>query len=138
VVHLLLAENTFEIQVAYWKSDLFQHCAPNLLTLWALTFLRSRQLYSYSKIYQHLWNSKDHYRVLKGHRLVPNLSHIDSDHTTPNYHSNIISILSLLLLLISSGDSFPSVLPTKILHEFLFSPLVLHVLLISSSLPRLL
>jgi hypothetical protein len=52
-------------------------------------FLRNRQLSSYSRTYQHVWNPKVHYGVLKSPLLVPILSHITPVRTIPSYLSNI-------------------------------------------------
>jgi hypothetical protein len=61
------------------------------------------------------------------------LNQINPVHTTPSYLSKIYFNIVHLRLGLPSG-LFPSGFPTKILYEFIFSPWVLHVLLISSSL----
>jgi hypothetical protein len=78
-----------------------------------------------------LWNPKVHYRVHKSPPLVPILGHIDSVETI-----RFILILSTHLRLGLPSGLFPPGFSTSILYAFLFSPLVLHTLLISSSLIR--
>jgi hypothetical protein len=79
-------------------------------------FLRSCQLCSYSRIYQHFMEPEG---VHKSPPLVPILSWINPVHTTPFYLRSILILSTHLQLGLSSG-LFPSGLPTKILYAFFF------------------
>jgi hypothetical protein len=78
-----------------------------------------------------LRNPKVHYRAHKSPPPVPILSQIDPVHPISVRSTSISS--THLRLGLPSG-LFHSGFPTNILHAFIFSPLVLHALPISSSL----
>jgi hypothetical protein len=78
-----------------------------------------------------LWNPKVHYRVHQSPALVPILSQFGQVHKTPSYLSKIHLILPTNIRLGLPSGLLSSGFPTNILHAFLFSPFVLHILPIS-------
>jgi hypothetical protein len=92
------------------------------LTHGSESFLRNRQLCSYSKILSIVWNLKVHYRVHKSPPLTPILSQINPMHSIlsylPKIHFNIVHPR----LAFPSG-LFPFAFPTNILYAFRFSPI---------------
>jgi hypothetical protein len=82
------------------------------------------------------WNPKVHYRVHKSPPPVSILSQINPIHTIPSYLRSILILSTHLRLGLPSG-LFPSGFLTNILYAFLFFPLVLNTLSISSSSFRL-
>jgi hypothetical protein len=97
------------------------------------SFLRSRQLCSYSRTSSILWNPKVHYRVHKSPLPDPILSQINPSHTNPSYPRSVLILSTHLHLGLRSG-LFPSGFPVNILHALIFSPFALHALPILSSL----
>jgi hypothetical protein len=87
------------------------------------TFLRSRQLCSYSRTSHNLWKLNVYYAF---HKCPPPFDHIlsriDPAHSTPSYLSNIHFNIHHPTTFWSSQWSLSSSFPTIILYEFLFSP----------------
>jgi hypothetical protein len=81
---------------------------------------------------KNLW--KFHYHVHNSPPLDPILIHTDPVHTAPSWLSSILILCTNLRLDLPSGF-FPSGFPTNILHEFLFTPFMLHALKRSASGP---
>jgi hypothetical protein len=81
-----------------------------------------------------LWNPKVYYRVHKSTPPVPILSQINPIHTIPSHLSKTHLVLSAHLRLGLPSGLLYSDFPTNNLYAFLFSPLVLYALPISSSL----
>jgi hypothetical protein len=82
---------------------------------------------------RNLWNPNVHYRVHKSPPLVPTLSQINPVHTTHPLSLRPVLIVSTHLPLGLPSGLLPSGFTINILHAFLSSPFVLHVLPISSS-----
>jgi hypothetical protein len=100
------------------------------------TFLRSCQLCSFSRTWQHFMEPKGSLPCSQEPSTSPYiLSQIDSVHTIQPISPRSILILSTHLRLGLTSGLFPSGFPTNILYAFFFSsPFVLHALPSSSSL----
>jgi hypothetical protein len=99
----------------------------------AESVLRNSRSLSHSRFSQSFWNPKVHYRFRKGPPLVPVLSQVYPVLTTTSYLRSILMLSSHLRLSFPS-DLFSSGFPTKILYEFLFSPMRATCSALSSSL----
>jgi hypothetical protein len=91
--------------------------------------LRSCQSLSYSRTSQHFLEPRGSLLYSQEPSACP---HAEPDQSNPSYLRISLILSSYLYLGLPSG-LFPSGVPTKILHVFLFSPYTLHTLLISSS-----
>jgi hypothetical protein len=96
-------------------------------------FLRCRQLRSYSTISQH-FIVPDAFVTVFTRALHRSLSWARSIQSVQPHNMSLRSILILSSYLCLPSGLFPSDFPIKILYPYLFSPCVLHALLISSSL----
>jgi hypothetical protein len=96
-------------------------------------FLRSHQLYSYSRAYQYFIEPEGSLLCSQDPTNGPVLSQINPIHTTPSYLRSILILSTHLRLGLPSG-LFPSGFPNNTLYAFHFSPIcttcIAHLILL--------
>jgi hypothetical protein len=108
-------------------TNLKKHELTTLLSSWNRVLVEKPPFCGHSRISQHFMGSEGFIPVFT---RTLHWSHLEPDQPSP-YLRSILILPTHLLLGLPSG-LLPSVFPTKILYSLLFSPCVLHSLLISS------
>jgi hypothetical protein len=111
----------------------FYQSTTNVLTPWSRFFPEKLTVvYLVKKLHRFLWNPEFHYHVHKAPPLIPILSQMNAEQTSPTCfpktRSQYLSIYACLL-----PGLFPSGFPIKIFYAFLIYLCVLQAPPISSS-----